>query len=370
MRTHYDNLKVPETATRDAIKSAYRQLCLKHHPDRNPGNADSERIMCIVNDAYAILSDPAKRRAYDQELTLRRTRDFQPKDPSPASASREAWKRHQQSRAYATTGGPYYQSRPDPRPPYQSPMWANRAPPHDAARTRMRFTLGMSMLIVIMVAANLYHKDGAGLPFSVKGLGEHVKEDRSRGSENSAPAEKLSLLASLFSDNNRTSRLHETKSKNLLHPDSQASFHPPSKKTGTYVRPATAPNGAEWPMIANYVRGYPQEATKGESRITLDNTENGDDVFVKLIALRGGRAWQVRTCFLPAATAFSLMKLEPGDYELRYQNLATGEIRATDIFPLKETKEPLGIKYTTLRMALFNRGVEDVPSREIAQGEF
>ncbi len=370
MRTHYDNLKVPETATRDAIKSAYRQLCLKHHPDRNPGNPDSERVMRIVNDAYAILSDPTKRRAYDQELTLRRTRDFQPKDPSPANASREAWKRHQESRNSGTTGGPYYRSRPDPRPPYQSPMWNYRAPPQDSARTKMRFTLGMSMLIVIMVAANLYHKGAPSLPFSMKGLGQQVKEGRSQDSDGGTAAERPSLLTSLFSDHNRTPRLHETKSRDILHPNSPASFHSSSKKTGTYGRPATAPNGAEWPMIANYVRGYPQEATKGESRITLDNTENGDDVFVKLIALRGGRAWQVRTCFLPASTAFSLMKLEPGDYELRYQNLSTGEMRATNIFPLKETREPLGIKYTTLRLPLFKRGMEDVLSREINAGEF
>jgi curved DNA-binding protein CbpA len=353
MRTHYDNLKVPETATRDAIKSAYRRLCLKHHPDRNPGNPDCERIMRIINDAYGILSDPAKRRDYDLELALRRARGFQSKDPANSSSSREAWNRRHEARAHATAGGRYYRSRPDSQAPYQSPMWAHRAPPKGPSRAKMHFTMGMSMLIVIMVMANLYHK-GGDLPFSIKGLGQHVKEERvtvfpgaAGSSQDRKYKDRSPLLAGLFANGN-----------------------PARPKQSSYVRPDTAPNGAAWPMIANYVQGYPQEATAGESRVTLDSTESSDDVFVKLIALKGGRAWQVRTCFLPASSAFTLMKLSPGDYELRYQNLATGEVRATDIFRLQETRGPLGIKYTTMRLMLFKADGADVNSREISQGEF
>jgi hypothetical protein len=218
----------------------------------------------------------------------------------------------------------------------------------------MHFTMGMSMLIVIMVMANLYHKGGENLPFSIKGLGQHVKEERS----------------TLFPETTSSAQDRKSKDRSPLLAGLFANGRSALPKQASYVRPETAPNGAAWPMIANYVQGYPQEATAGESRVTLDSTESSDDVFVKLIALKGGRAWQVRTCFLPASSAFTLMKLSPGDYELRYQNLASGEVRATDIFRLQETRGPLGIKYTTLRLMLFKADGADVNSREIRQEEF
>lgn len=63
--THYDNLKVTADASDEVIRAAYRALSQKHHPDRNPGNADAHRIMSIINQSYAVLSDPQQRRAHD-----------------------------------------------------------------------------------------------------------------------------------------------------------------------------------------------------------------------------------------------------------------------------------------------------------------
>ncbi|PIR17598.1 MAG: molecular chaperone DnaJ, partial [Elusimicrobia bacterium CG11_big_fil_rev_8_21_14_0_20_64_6] len=48
------------------IKSAYRKLAMKHHPDRNPGNKESEVKFRTINGAYEALSDPKKRKLYDQ----------------------------------------------------------------------------------------------------------------------------------------------------------------------------------------------------------------------------------------------------------------------------------------------------------------
>lgn len=72
MRTHYDNLKVPENASQEMIKKAFRALSKKHHPDQNPGNTDSQRIMQILNDAYEVLGNEASRAAYDRRLRERR----------------------------------------------------------------------------------------------------------------------------------------------------------------------------------------------------------------------------------------------------------------------------------------------------------
>jgi hypothetical protein len=66
IRTHYDNLQVMENASSEVIKGAYKHLSQKWHPDRNPQNrVEAERISKVVNDAYAVLSDPQRRKAHD-----------------------------------------------------------------------------------------------------------------------------------------------------------------------------------------------------------------------------------------------------------------------------------------------------------------
>ncbi|MBI5743921.1 MAG: J domain-containing protein [Elusimicrobia bacterium] len=63
---YYALLGVPKTAGEAEIKSAYRKLALKHHPDRNQGNKSSESKFKEINEAYEVLSDPKKRAMYDQ----------------------------------------------------------------------------------------------------------------------------------------------------------------------------------------------------------------------------------------------------------------------------------------------------------------
>lgn len=63
---YYSLLGVARTAGEAEIKSAYRKLALKHHPDRNQGNKTSESKFKEINEAYEVLSDPQKRKMYDQ----------------------------------------------------------------------------------------------------------------------------------------------------------------------------------------------------------------------------------------------------------------------------------------------------------------
>lgn len=65
-RDYYEVLGVSKTAGEDEIKSAYRKLAKKYHPDLNPGNAEAEAKFKEVNEAYAVLSDSEKRARYDQ----------------------------------------------------------------------------------------------------------------------------------------------------------------------------------------------------------------------------------------------------------------------------------------------------------------
>jgi len=65
-RCYYDVLEVERTAGDGELKSAFRKLAMKWHPDRNPGDKNSEVRFKEINEAYEILKDPDKRAAYDR----------------------------------------------------------------------------------------------------------------------------------------------------------------------------------------------------------------------------------------------------------------------------------------------------------------
>lgn len=93
-QTHYDNLQISETASIEVIKGAFRYLAQKWHPDKNPSEKDeAERVMRLINEAYAILSDPVLRKEYDDWIISQRNHDnfnSQPHNSPPISQVRLA----------------------------------------------------------------------------------------------------------------------------------------------------------------------------------------------------------------------------------------------------------------------------------------
>src|SRR5881296_100063 len=65
-KDYYSTLGVAKTATEKEIKTAFRKLARKHHPDVNPGDKAAESRFKELNEAYEVLGDPVKRKKYDE----------------------------------------------------------------------------------------------------------------------------------------------------------------------------------------------------------------------------------------------------------------------------------------------------------------
>ena len=69
----YEILEVSPKARPAVIKAAYRCLVQENHPDKHPGDPEAAARMSMINHAYSVLADPAKRARYDARMNIRPT---------------------------------------------------------------------------------------------------------------------------------------------------------------------------------------------------------------------------------------------------------------------------------------------------------
>lgn len=138
----------------------------------------------------------------------------------------------------------------------------------------------------------------------------------------------------------------------------------------TYVRPNTAPNGEPWPIAAAYVNQYPRLHTNGLSSVTIDNSQNDSDVFVKLVSLSGQQAFPVRTIFIPGRGIFKINRIRAGSYDIRYKDLSSGGLSRSESFTLEETSTEGGIRYSNSTMTLYKVPHGNMQTYGLSESEF
>jgi hypothetical protein len=132
-RTHYDNLKVSRDAPAEVIRSAYKALANKYHPDRNHGSERALRAMQAINTSFEVLNDPVKRKAHDEWIDR--------KTGHSASAPNTATRPAPQQEPF----------RPSP-PPQQEPTHTYTPPPNPTLEWQLgcfRWIMGFILVGIV-----------------------------------------------------------------------------------------------------------------------------------------------------------------------------------------------------------------------------
>lgn len=137
-----------------------------------------------------------------------------------------------------------------------------------------------------------------------------------------------------------------------------------------YVRPDTAPNGQPWPVSAGYIKGYQQLHADGLSTVTVDNSRNESDVFVKLVSLDGAQAYPVRQFYIPAFGSLALSKVSAGNYDIRYRDLGNGGLSRSEAFSLSESPTYNGTRYSNITLTLYKVQNGNMQTYGISESEF
>jgi DnaJ domain len=302
LHTHYENLKVTRKAPIEVIRASYKAMAQKYHPDLNGGNAESLRIMTLLNLSYEVLSDPAKRTEHDawiaqQEASPAQTVQMPKPRPSP-------------------------QRSPNPPPVYEpSPIPQSTVNTSSNTIKLLRHLFNYRVIYICLGIWAWYAST------------EHTPSGST--AVNTAPLPQ------------------------------KTNYNKP-----TYVKPTASPLGHLWPQSASYVKGYKVLAQPGLSTVTIDNSSNDNDVFVKLMSLDFGAPMPTRHFFIPSNSQFTLKNVMAGNYDIRYKDLDSGQLARSESFILEETPSSNGTTYSNLRMTLYKVRNGNMQTYGIAEADF
>ena len=326
LRTHYDNLKVARDAPDFVIRAAYKTLSQRYHPDKHPGDERAGRVMALINSSYEVLSDPERRAAHDAWIAR-----------EEAKLARE--------RAQKPQGGvsipPQWQKNPSQQeqPPAPQPqehngntllsvlLWPLKIP------LRILADAAPLLPVVLLLGGGLWLWDSI--------VPDRLPPAGPKPYQANAPARP---------ESSRTSK--------------------PAREANRYVRPVAAPNGSPWPTRAAYIKGYPVDHDDGYSKVTVDNSQNDSDVFVKLVSLESANAYPVRQFFVPARSRFTLDDVSAGRYDIRYRDLESGGLSRSEAIDVEEIDDGDSVQFSNITLTLYKVQGGNFQTYDLADSEF
>ncbi len=345
LHTHYDNLKVARDASPAAIDAAYQAMVRRFGPGNHPGDSLAARKMAIVDTSYAVLSNPHQRALHDLWVAQNDDEDTAAalRRPPPSTIP-PLW-------MHSEVPQHYHQTRPlpllhAPEPPVRRRRHRRSTlPPAHTAAPSSHLQRNWSLYALGAVVACLALVTASPKPL----LGDDPGS--AAASAAAAPSGPLRGFAVPV-------------------------FFAPAR----YTRPATAPNGRPWPAAAGYVDGYPLLNNEGEGSLTVDNSSNDSDAFVKLVSQGGDQPQVVRHIYVPAFQRFTVDRLPPGQYDLRYRNLASGALARTPAVTVAaapqalpdggQAPHPTATGEAPLTVALYKEPQGKLPALRLAEKEF
>ncbi|WP_312934099.1 J domain-containing protein [Pseudomonas sp.] len=420
----YATLGLDPAATDAQIKAAYRRRAMDLHPDRNPGR-DTTPEFQRLNEAYSVLSTPARRARYDQTTQRRASPDpapyaTPPSIPAPVTCML-CGKVSAQPRvvifravkslvlvSYRRTITGVYCSDCAQKQALQASMstwllgwWSVPWGPIYTLQALLINLFGGTQP-PLENARMLAHQSSyfyvSGRPDLAQSLALRALEFARKipsplSRRDTTRIEKATLIGNLeqfMRESGPKSRPKQLKNSwglvhprffvqlaaiaavvaglavavihtafwrdaapQILVPHAEQRFAASAPAQPAYVRPETAPNGQPWPATAGYLLGEPQSLDNGLSEVTIDNSKNSADVFLKVVALQGAAATPVRQVFVPAHRQFVVRKLPPGAYDIRYRALDSGELSRAGPIQLHQTTTSRGTEYSVVTVTLY-----------------
>ncbi len=287
IHTHYDNLKVARLAPQEVIRAAYKALSQKYHPDKNPGDEKAARIMAILNSAYGTLSDPLRRKEHDEWIAAEEW-EIEWLESTRTEDGRE---RSREAPAQSWEPTPVEAARPYSA--LRDPSWWFGLTLFFALGCASGVLwMGQTPVVPVALAAPVARADTD----TRRDLWAGPKSGAPGAAQRGVPFKALAVTQLVIPERKG---------------DCESELHS-----------LIAPNDEPWPAQSGYLKGFPIGNKGTETKINIDNTQNGSPVMVKVYDLDRGS--NVRHAYVLPRESLLIDELAAGKYEVRYQNVEAG----------------------------------------------
>ena len=421
IHTYYDNLKVSRNAPSEVIRAAYKSLAVKYHPDRNLSNKDdATRVMALINEAYEVLSDVEKRKQHDIWIKEQENPKIKNDVIQPSSGTDNISEiiKNTNHEIYSLAKDIYYLKEKLTILSFSKNKYINNL--------LLILSYPLSLSLIFLLTYNFWTFVDYVFNFGGGGAFEaimifacmltvipsyflslylcrifymYVLDDKKN------IIEFKNIKIKVLELEKRLQNLHTKKNKielELLNAKEvtlkskiisiishlleygaiylvlmifafvfvqQSDFFNGSSGK-PYVKPVLAPNGESWPSQSGYLYGYRQLNNIGLSSLTIDNSANSTDVFVKLFSVENNNIYQARAFYIAAHDSFIVKNITAGKYDIRYLDLGDGSIYRSDLFNLSETETYNGVNFSNLTITLYKVQNGNMQTRKISGSEF